>query len=635
MKYISEQEFIQEQNKVYGVILGNERRKRGISLEELSSGILSRTTLDRVEKGKAEWTKLMGDTLMLRMGISPDYFESMASGEELDRWRLREDICLLVPVSPGEAMAKLEEYRQKYEKREPLEEQFLLKVEVILLLAEDMGKRREEGKYDGLGADSRAEAVLDTARQAVSCTVRGDWEENLGSLWLAPGELEAILLVGAALSVCGRKEEAWALWQSVWSYPQKRRWKERTAVLILPQTAILGMELSKAGERGRMYEPCREALELLRRTCCHCYVLPLLDNLCEMEAVEPGEKEYQEQAREFREMFRELYEWFDYPGYRIWQGISVDNTREAGLTLRMLRKFYGKSREAAVYDGTEKVISPRQLEKIERGIHKPSYENYSRLTRQYGKYMEWNMPLLEKASADELELRQRISTLIEFRDWERAQWEIERLRSTVNPKYPRVRQELLFFDALLKWEREGASAECLDMMREALRYTVPDFEGKDMKWWVFQREEMMIAGDIGGLYRELGNLEESKKWFEAVIFSADQSSVRTGICHYGYDMLTENYDNLLGDMRYFDQAIGMSEGTIRNVLVLSRINGLQRMFYHIAWNAFEAAADEPEEYEFFRHKWRKAFQISETMSNFLYDIHMTSFMNERKTKYLL
>ena len=145
MKYISEQKFIQEQNRVYGVILGNERRRRGISLEELSSGILSRTTLDKVEKGKAEWTKLVGDTLMLRMGISPDYFESMASGEELDRWRLREDICLLVPGSPREAMAKAEEYRQKYEKRESLEEQFLLKVEVILMLAENLGKRREEG----------------------------------------------------------------------------------------------------------------------------------------------------------------------------------------------------------------------------------------------------------------------------------------------------------------------------------------------------------------------------------------------------------------------------------------------------------------------------------------------------------
>lgn len=117
MKYINRRGYIQESNKWYGVILGNERRRRGISLEKLSSGILSRTTLDNIEKGKAECTKLAWDTLMLRMGISPDYFESIASGEELDRWRLREDICLLASVSPGEAVAKLAEYRKKYGKK--------------------------------------------------------------------------------------------------------------------------------------------------------------------------------------------------------------------------------------------------------------------------------------------------------------------------------------------------------------------------------------------------------------------------------------------------------------------------------------------------------------------------------------
>ena len=461
--------------------------------------------------------------------------------------------------------------------------------------------------------------------------------------------------MGAALSVCDRKEEAWALWQSVWDYPREHQWKERAAVLILPQAAILGIELSKARDGGKMapaknvsvqeksaqgipvrgvYNLGRDALELLRRTCCHCYVLPLLDSLCGLEVVEPGEKEYQDQARGFREMFREIYEWFDYPGYRIWQGISVDNTREAGLTLRMLRKFYGKSRENAVYDGTEQVITSRQLEKIEKGIHKPSFENYSRLIRQYGKHTEWNMPLLETTSADDLELRQRISTLMEFRDWERAQWEIERLRSTVNPKYPRVRQELLFYDALLKWEREGASVECLDMIREALRCTVPDFEGKDMKWWVFQREEMMIASNIGGIYRKLGNPEESKKWFEAVIFSVEQHSARTGVCHYGYEMLMESYDNLLGDMQCFDQAVRMSEGTIRKILMFPRINGLHRMLYHIAWNAFEAATGEPEEYEFFRHEWRRAFRTSNIMTDFLHDDCIKTLLNERKEKYL-
>ncbi len=144
-------------------------------------------------------------------------------------------------------------------------------------------------------------------------------------------------------------------------------------------------------------------------------------------------------------MFRIVYEWFGYPGYRIWQGISIDNIRDVGTVLKMLRKFYGISRENAVFDGNELVVTPRQLEKIEKGIHKPSYENYNRLAKQYGKYGGWNMPLLETDSAEILALRQRISTLLEYNKWDQAEWEIRRFRGMVNPAYPRVKQELLFF----------------------------------------------------------------------------------------------------------------------------------------------------------------------------------------------
>ena len=97
MEHISEPKFILEYNRAYGQMIRKERMKRKLSLEDLSSGILSRTALEKVEKGKAQWTKLTGDTLLLRMGISPEYFESLSSGESLERWRMREDICLLVP----------------------------------------------------------------------------------------------------------------------------------------------------------------------------------------------------------------------------------------------------------------------------------------------------------------------------------------------------------------------------------------------------------------------------------------------------------------------------------------------------------------------------------------------------------
>ncbi|MDE7029997.1 MAG: hypothetical protein K2P63_08470, partial [Lachnospiraceae bacterium] len=84
MKDTNEQEFIRKYNQIYGKIVRLERKKRGLTLDQLSYGIMSRTTLDKVEKGTAQWAKMEGDTLMLRMGIPPEYFESLASGEDLE-----------------------------------------------------------------------------------------------------------------------------------------------------------------------------------------------------------------------------------------------------------------------------------------------------------------------------------------------------------------------------------------------------------------------------------------------------------------------------------------------------------------------------------------------------------------------
>lgn len=637
-------------------MIREERRKRNLSLEDLSCGIMSRTALEKVEKGKIQWTKLAGDTLMLRMGIVPEYFESLSSGEDLDRWRMREDICLLVPDGREQAAVKLKEYQEIYDKREPLEEQFLLKAEAVLMLSQTMAKsweacRRDEMACPRAHIESTAEAgsILEKARQALECTVRPGWEQQIGKLVLSPGELEAVLLVSAALLAGGGEAEAaqaWALWQAVWEYPGTHGWTEGAEMLLLPQVAVFGIRLAYASGRFSdvlvhmgiseedMAARGRVALELLRRNGGHCHALPLLDALCGMRETLFGEPGYPEQIRRFQEMYQEVYDWFGYPGYRMWQGISVDNTRDAGSVLKMLRTFYGKSREKAVYDGDEIVVTPRQLEKIEKGIHKPSYENYRRLVKQYGKYGQWNMPLLETASLEALKLRQKISTLIEYNEWERAEWEIRRFREMVNPMYPKVKQELLFFDAMLKWQKENALQESLEMMLEALHCTVPDFEGRDMKWWVFQREEIMIASNIADLYRKSGNLEEAKKWFEAVLFSVEQNCARTDTVNCGYDLVALGYSDYLGDVHTFEYAAEFIKKTTQKVFLFYKINSIQYLFYHIAWNTYEAASKKPESYESLRHKWRKAFQISELMADYMHDVHMSALLKEREGKFL-
>ena len=585
--YYSQTEFVREYNAACGKIFREERISRGVSMEGAARGLLSKTALGKMEAGETGWRKLTGDTLFQRLGVLPDYFEMVASGDEMERWRFREDICLLVPDRPGEAADRISQYREKYSKREPVEEQFLRKAELLLLL-----KDREVSR--SAGESPAGEELLSRAEAAVSCTVPGGWPGKTESFFLAPSELEAILLFGAVYLVCGRAGEAWKIHHFVWNYPEKRQWKERMAVWIKPQAALLGMELAlREGDSRKALEFAREALELLRRNTCHCYVLPLLERMRRIscEGMSEGDRLYLKEADAFWVIFKRMYDMQGYPGNRIWQGISVENTREAGITLKMLRKFSGKSRDKALFDDEGIIVTRRQLEKIEHGDHKPSYENYQRLIRQYGKYGGWIVPMLETDSIEVLELRQEISSQIGYCQWDKVEAGVERLRQKVDMRYPRVRQEFLFFEAVILLERKGDLEKGLELLQGALHVTVPDWEGKEMKWWVFQREEIIIASNIVDICRKLGKIEEARDWWETLSFSMEQQKGKSNMAHIGYEIFMESCDNYLGEMKQFGEAVKKNEEAVSLYLKQPLIDTLDRAFYRIAWNTYEMVSN--------------------------------------------
>lgn len=634
---ISESEFVQEYTKGCGLILKQERKKRHIPQDRLAAGILSRAALAQLEAGKCAWVKVTGDILMHRMGIPADNFEIVAASEEMDRWRLREDICLLVLDDCSLARQKVEEYRSRYEKREPIEEQFLLRQEALLMLVQARGTpQAERGSAVQAGQHSLGEEILEKALAAVACTLRGDWEKELEGLLLSPAELETVLTAAAARMVCGQREKAWELMLAVWEYPGKHQWEERMQALILPQAALLGLKLALGeGDCCTALRFGREGVELLRRNCSQRYALLLLEAMGKLTADNREDEEYLRQAAGFCDAFLQLYEMTGCPGRRLWQSLTVDNTRDVGIVLRMLRNFAGKPRSKSVFDEEGQIITERQLEKIENGTHKPSYQNYLRLLKQYRKYEDWKSALMETDSKEVLELRQNISTMIGFAKWNEAEWELKKLRKRVDARYPKVRQELLRFEALIQWKKNGNAMEkSLEMLLEALHCTVPGWTDKDMRYWVFQRGEIMIASNIATLYRKLGLMEESGKWFRTVLFSLEKQCARSGIMHNGYDILMDSYDNLLGDMKLFEEAIEMNQEAIENILKWSRIRCVPTFLYRIAWNSFELVGENPAKCENYHSTGKKAFGLSEVFSDFIYDSNLKSFLDKRRKKFL-
>ncbi len=626
----SQERFTCEYNKVCGSIFREERKSRGMSLEKIAAGLLSKTALGNMESGKTGWRKVTGDTLFQRLGILPDYFEMVASSDELERWRMREDISLLISDQVRKAQDRIREYRERYSDREPIEEQFLQKAELLLLLKEQVEKAGSEVCLQRERIENMAEAAI---ARTVPDRRGGKWIE----LPLAPSELEAFLLLGAVRMVCGRREEAWQIQQAVWDYPRRHGWRERIIVQIMPQAALLGMELAlQENDSSKAFRMGREAVEMLRRNSCHCYLLPLLERMSGISEVELWERDraYRNEIIVFRDGFKHIYAQEGYPGYRIWQGVYVENTREAGIVLKMLRKFAGKSCAKAVYDGEEMVITERQLEKIERGEHMPSHENYQRLIRQYGKSGGWMMPMLETDSVEVLELRQKIASLIGFCMWDSAEEEIEQLKQKVDMSCSRVMQELLFFEALYMQQYKGDIEKSLDVLQKALYITMPDIEG-DKKWWVFQREEIIIASNIASTYRILGKMEEAGKWCEIIRFSIQQQMNRTGIGPTGYAILMESYDSYLGEQGMYKESLEVNREAVLNYLKQPQIDTLDRAYYRIAWTTYEIASKQETQCEMIRKQWINAFQASEVVAAFLQDKYMIDSLQKKRNKYLL
>lgn len=210
---------------------------------------------------------------------------------------------------------------------------------------------------------------------------------------------------------------------------------------------------------------------------------------------------------------------------------------------------------------------------------------------------------------------------------------MERLRQKVDMRYPRVRQEFLFFEAVILLERKGDLEKGLELLQEALHVTVPDWEGKEMKWWVFQREEIIIASNIASTYRELGCLEEAGKWCEAIRFSIEQQKGRTEIMHTGYAMLMESLDNYLGELGLYEKALNAGKEAVSNYLKQPKIGTLDRVYYRIAWNTYEIASKQ-QRYDELRKRWKEAFRASEGAAAFFYDNYMIQHLKERKEKYL-
>ena len=595
-----------------------------------------------MENGATPWKKMIGDYLLQRLGVPTEYFEVMADARALNGWRDREDICLVVFEQPQKAQQLLEVYQKKYRKKTPFEEQFLKKMQTILLM-QAYKKRFESKSVDVEREKSEGENLVESARQTVLCTLPGGWEKKkLSKFLLAPCELESILLLANCLLLIGKTDEAMQMHKKVADYVKQAKFEPKVQILIYPQVAFLGMKLELyAGNEEKAFSYGMEALELLRHQYSQRYVVFVLEellNVLECISVKGKEdqkyKEEETEVTEFLKTFEELYRLFSHPKKRMWQSISVSNTHEIGLTLKMLRKAMGLS-AAKVSAANPDHLTARQIEKIEAGTHRPSGRNYEMLMQFYHKTGLEGQLLLETDSLEVLHQRQEIVDFIIREEWDNAWESFQSFKEKLDVNVPLNRQEMIFLDTDIQhtYHKKLTAQEYVKQMEKALYCTMPKIPMEKWNMWVFQREEAIVAGNIAGKFLNSGESKKAEELFSKLLQSFDMQMEHTRIPYRGYVVITTGLVNALGENKKYYQSIKQDERSI-NVLLNDTIEDVDALIYDICWSLYELVNEYPDKKEKYQNWWRELFPIAYKLAEFFCKKNDVSFYEERKSKYL-
>lgn len=595
-----------------------------------------------MENGDTPWKKMIGDYLLQRLGVPTEYFEVMADARELNGWRDREDICLVVFEQPQKAQQLLEVYQKKYRKKTPFEEQFLKKMQTILLM-QAYKKSFESKSVDVEREKSEGENLVESAQQTVLCTLPDGWEKKkLSKFLLAPCELESILLLANCLLLIGKTDEAMQMHKKVADYVKQAKFEPKVQILIYPQVAFLGMKLELyAGNEEKAFSYGMEALELLRHQYSQRYVVFVLEellNVLECISVKGKEdqkyKEEETEVTEFLKTFEELYRLFSHPKKRMWQSISVSNTHEIGLTLKMLRKAMGLS-AAKVSAANPDHLTARQIEKIEVGTHRPSGRNYEMLMQFYHKTGLEGQLLLETDSLEVLHQRQEIVDFIIREEWDNAWESFQSFKEKLDVNVPLNRQEMIFLDTDIQhtYHKKLTAQEYVKQMEKALYCTMPKIPMEKWNMWVFQREEAIVAGNIAGKFLNSGESKKAEELFSKLLQSFDMQMEHTRIPYRGYVVITTGLVNALGENKKYYQSIKQDERSI-NVLLNDTIEDVDAFIYDICWSLYELVNEYPDKKEKYQNWWRELFPIAYKLAEFFCKKNDVSFYEERKSKYL-
>lgn len=594
-----------------GRLIAGARKKKNISLEELSQGVMSAEDLNFIEKDDEYADKTTWDFLLGRLGISPLIYECYVEQEEYDLFKARKEMREISNQIMSNGLMSNERLRSKntaqlklladqLEKRSQkyaallnnvknitaaIHQIFLANMKGYVILAKQRG---ELCKADALKLHMESEWKRIYSSDAVS------WIQKPHNVLMAVYEQEMLFLLAQGYEENGEIEKAIQI--LTWLWQQRKKGgdpEENTRVLFFAAWKLAALEWN-INRQEKAMEICQEAIDRSIQAESFRGLLPLLKQRLFFEKkLKCSQEEWDEQEKTIG-VIDELFAEFHENPYGLFVLTTFENARIADEIIRIRRKEQNLTQTKL----SEGILEPESYSRFECGKRKLRWKKKKKLLERLGERGNKVTLLLESDDPDVVEEYQRIQDSSYREKYDLLKEKIYDLKGKLDKTSKINRQFILhmqnnidvrFFQIL---ERKQIKMK----RQKEIKETASKFDTVSIQEHGWSRTEIAIIKNIANAYRDDKKVEIAISILRKAIESFDKETIGQESACLGKQLLWETLATYLGDVEKYEDAIFYAKKGMKKILESGSAKGISGELYEIAWNERERKA-KPEIYQ--------------------------------------
>ena len=594
-----------------GRLIAGARKKKNISLEELSQGVMSAEDLNFIENDDEYADKTTWDFLLGRLGISPLIYECYVEQEEYDLFKARKEMREISNQimsnglmsnerlrSKNTAQLKLladqlEKCSQRYAAllnnvkniTAAIHQIFLANMKGYVILAKQRG---ELCKADALKLHMESEWKRIYSSDAVS------WIQKPHKVLMAVYEQEMLFLLAQGYEENGEIKKAIQI--LTWLWQQRKKGgdpEENTRVLSFAAWKLAALEWN-INRQEKAMEICQEAIDRSIQAESFRGLLPLLKQRLFFEKqLKWNQEEWDEQEKTIG-MIDELFAEFQVNPYGLFVLTTFENARIADEIIRIRRKEQNLTQTKL----SEGILEPESYSRFECGKRKLRWKKKKKLLERLGERGNKVSLLLESTDPDVVEEYQRIQDSSYRKKYDLLKEKIYDLKGKLDKTSKINRQFILhmqnnidvrFFQIL---ERKQIKMK----RQKEIKETASKFDTVSIQEHGWSRTEIAIIKNIANAYRDDKKVEIAISILRKAIESFDKETIGQENACLGKQLLWETLATYLGDVEKYEEAILYAKKGMEKIFENGSAKGISDALYEIAWNERERKA-KPEIYQ--------------------------------------